>query len=87
MSKGIMPIKSGKPGKVGVGGPQLTIMLHCQRGKVRVRYQVGSRISFMEEFLQDLPMLLTRLDEPYAGLFEPALHAFYRFSQGQRSLM
>src|SRR5512143_3325980 len=62
-------------------------MLDGERGQVRVGYQICRGVPRVEHTLEDLPMLLRRMDHTYTRLVDPALHAVHRFLERQRPLM
>jgi hypothetical protein len=50
-------------------------VLQRQRGKVRVRNEISSRLSRKEHFSKDLPMLFRGMHDPNARLIQPTLNA------------
>ena len=58
---------------------QQTVVLDRECREVRIGNEVRRRVPGPQQFLKDWPVLLGRMHDAHAGLFEPALHAFDRF--------
>jgi hypothetical protein len=84
---GILPFQTFEAREVGIGGMQHTIVFDRESGELGVGNQIAHRISAAQHLLKDGPMLVGRLNDPNAGLIEPALHAFGGFLESERALM
>ena len=82
----IAPLEFGKSRKVTIGRHENAAMLHGERRKVCIRDEVPECLSLFEQCLQHRPVALGGMDQPYARLIEPALHAAHCLIEIQWSL-
>src|SRR6202030_844285 len=83
----VAPLELGKSRKVSVGRHERAAVLHGERREVCIRDEVPERLSLLKQCLQHRPVALGGMDQPYARLIEPALHAAHRLIEIEWSLV